>query len=896
MGEVYRARDRKLERDVALKILPERLVTDPRALARFEREAKAVAALSHPNILSIFDFGNENETAFAAMELLEGETLAARLARGALPLRKSLDIATQVARGLAAAHERGIVHRDLKPDNVFLIRDGRVKILDFGIARQVGIEALASSSEVDTTPPQGPATAPGTILGTVGYMAPEQVRAQPFDQRCDIFSLGVILYEMLTGHRAFQGASPIETMSAILREEPPEIESMPEGVSPALARLLRRCLEKRPQARFHSAADLAFALEALADPSAAAGSAREVGSAVPLRFAVPASLAAGAMAGIAALLLLRGITTPPTPDPVRVRPLTFSGRDSEPAASPDGRLVAYSSSRDGRGRIWLKQVAGGVEAPLTEGPDRRPRFAADGSSVFFLRNEGRQQSLYRVAVVGGSPRKVLDDVQEAEPAPDGRILAFVRYQTAQNSRGTAQLRTFDLSSGVEELLVEDPANDLLFPRFSPDGKRLAVVRGNAAGNGSEWDVLTIDLERHTNRSVTIEGTRGPLAGLAWLGDSGKGDEVVLAMSGSVVGDVSGAPSRVVRADLRTGRRTTLFWASDLFVVAGRGENFSSLAPLGPGTLLFDQTTRLQNLREVPIGNAPSAGLARELTSGGGRDRQPAYSPDGRSVLLSSNQSGNLDLWMLDLATGSRRQLTDDPAQDWDPAFTPDGRSVLWSSDRGGHLEIWIAKTDGSAARQVSQDGADAENPTMTRDGRWIVYGSGNPKKTGIWRVRPDGSAASLLVPGVLSIPEVSPDGRYALYVDIRRDELTNTIQFVEVETGKRVPFEIAVTYNPSTSSESVVWGRARWSADGKRILFIGQDETGRSGIYSQEFASGHDVPAARQPVAGFSPDYLTESLGASPDGKRLTLSTLRRSGTILIAEGIEGLTPPTPVR
>src|SRR5262245_34742486 len=260
MGEVYRARDAKLDREVAVKVLPERVASDPETLARFEREAKAVAALSHPNILSIFDFGSHDGTAFAVTELLDGETLRARLAGGALPLRRALECAQQVALGLAAAHDKGIVHRDLKPDNVFLTRDGRVKILDFGLARQ----RPKPSDDQSHSPTLSQYTDPGTVLGTVGYMSPEQVRAAPLDARSDIFSFGSMLYEMLTGQKAFHRDTAAETMTAILRDDPQELASLNETLPASLDRILRHCLEKDPTARVQSARDLAFELELIA--------------------------------------------------------------------------------------------------------------------------------------------------------------------------------------------------------------------------------------------------------------------------------------------------------------------------------------------------------------------------------------------------------------------------------------------------------------------------------------------------------------------------------------------------------------------------------------------------------------------------------------------------------
>jgi serine/threonine protein kinase len=267
MGEVYRARDAKLNRDVAIKILPQALAADPLALARFEREAQAVAALSHPNILAIHDFGREGETAYAVMELLEGETLRARLAHGALPSRKAVELAVQIAEGLAAAHEKGIVHRDLKPENVFVTGDGRAKVLDFGLAKRADSASSPSLSMLAT----GGHTGPGMVLGTPAYMSPEQVRGEPVDHRSDIFSFGAVLHEMLTGRQAFGRETATESMTAILKEDPPEIATTSSGASPGLQRIVQHCLEKKPGERFQSMRDIAFALQALSGSGITSG-------------------------------------------------------------------------------------------------------------------------------------------------------------------------------------------------------------------------------------------------------------------------------------------------------------------------------------------------------------------------------------------------------------------------------------------------------------------------------------------------------------------------------------------------------------------------------------------------------------------------------------------------
>ena len=387
MGEVYRARDTRLHREVALKILPEAVARDADRLARFEREAQAVAALSHPNILAIHDFGSDGTATFAAMELLEGETLRDRLNAGALPIRRAVDVGIQIARGLAAAHERGIVHRDLKPDNVFITRDGRVKILDFGLARQVDAPAGAAATGVTRV-----VTEPGTVLGTAGYMAPEQVRGLPVDPRSDMFAFGAVLYEMLAGRRAFAGQSAAETMTAIAREEPPALTSPLGAVPPTVERIVQRCLEKDPNARFQSSHDLAFALESAtlasgsqssAEPSAAATAWRG-----PRRGVV--WLLGGCLLGIAAATGMSSWLNRHTPEePTRRYDLSLpanlqasvTGRPSV-AIAPDGSAIAFIASSQGTTRVYVRRREGLDAAPLahTEGVQDLT-FAPDGKWI-----------------------------------------------------------------------------------------------------------------------------------------------------------------------------------------------------------------------------------------------------------------------------------------------------------------------------------------------------------------------------------------------------------------------------------------------------------------------------------------------------------------------------------
>lgn len=311
MGEVYRARDSRLGRDVAVKVLPDSVSADPERLRRFEQEARSIAALNHPNILSVPDIGAQNGTRYIVTELLEGETLREKLSAGALSQRKSVDYGLQVAAGLAAAHDKGIVHRDLKPENLFVTRDGRVKILDFGLAKALAIPAaIASFGAPDATIEASVAvtrTAEGVMLGTVGYMSPEQVKGEPADSRSDIFSFGAVLYESLSGRRPFQRDSSVETMSAILKEDPPEISSAPSHVSPGVGRIVQRCLEKDPGHRFQSAKDLAFALETMS------GSSSQLSSAVPTASAAATRKGLWLVSALALAAYLRRCTRQPRP-------------------------------------------------------------------------------------------------------------------------------------------------------------------------------------------------------------------------------------------------------------------------------------------------------------------------------------------------------------------------------------------------------------------------------------------------------------------------------------------------------------------------------------------------------------------------------------------------------
>ncbi|MGA9392196.1 MAG: protein kinase [Candidatus Sulfotelmatobacter sp.] len=436
MGEVYRARDTRLGRDVAIKVLPEALAHDADRLRRFEQEARTIAALNHPNILGIHDIGAHDGAPFLVSEFLEGQTLRDKLASGPLPVRRAIEYARGIAEGLAAAHEKGIVHRDLKPENVFVTRDGRIKVLDFGLAKLVRPEESCESALTLTSPP----TLPGVVLGTVGYMSPEQVRGEACDARSDIFSFGAVLYEMLTGKRAFKRATSAETMTAILREEPPALDDTGWQGPVELQRILARCLEKNVARRFQSASDLAFAIESLSGTSSGVttGTSTAKGVSQPkanlTRAWLPWVIAAALLIGTAVWEMRRPAAAPANPlEKARFTRVT-DFKSVEAAISPDGRFVAFVSDHDGPFDVWLTQVGTGRLINLTQGkvsplpgPLRSVGFSGDGSEVWIGGGDVGMR-LRLMPLTGGTPRNFLgEEVVNLAWSPDGERIVYHNY-------------------------------------------------------------------------------------------------------------------------------------------------------------------------------------------------------------------------------------------------------------------------------------------------------------------------------------------------------------------------------------------------------------------------------------------------------------------------------------
>jgi Tol biopolymer transport system component/predicted Ser/Thr protein kinase len=861
MGEVYRARDTRLGREVALKALPADFAADPDRRRRFEQEARAASALNHPNIVSVFDVGLEGEISYIAMELVDGVSLRDLADGGTMSPRRVLEIAAPLADGLARAHAAGIVHRDLKPENVMVSKDGFVKILDFGLAKAT---AAAEGSGVSQMPTMDPGTGAGAVLGTVAYMSPEQASGRTVDHRSDQFSFATILHELLSGKKPFLKPTAVETMSAIIREDVPPLSQFGISVPAPLRWILDRCHAKEPDGRYASTLDLARELKGLRDHFSELSSSVSGTSAPAAEPALGKRVGARKIAALAAAFLLgaaivRLLWRPAAPRPPALRYLTFAGQDAMPSVSPDGGLLAFCSFRDDRPRIWLEELKNGTGTALTSGQDTEPRFSPDGSSILFTRTREGKTALYRVSVLGGEPRHVVDDAYQGDWSPDGRQIAFVRSNLSGVS---GSIVVCDSDGGDERALAVFPDKILAYPRWSPDGKTVAA--GLIGSYAPTLEALLL-IDAATGRKETIpSATRGgTIHGLVWSSPRSVLYEstILPAAPGTASGasflwnqPISGGPARQV------------------FALPGSG---TALDILADGSVALDQMSQSENLRAYALGGAGS--LSRWITHGIATDRQPFFSPDGRWVAFSSGRNGRIDIWKIAVATGEERRLTEASGTSWDPAFTPDGSSIVFSSNRTGHFEIWKADADGSHPVPVTHQNLDCENPDVSSDGRWIYYVRFDGKGNGIWRVHVDGSGNELVLAGSGNPPELSRDGAFFA------SSATATEISVYPTTGARKPvFRIPPIFPGGTTGS-----RYRWLGASATLLFLGFDPSGHPSVFAQDARAGS--PILPQPVAAFPPETAVETFDVSPDGKTLVTAEQELQANIYLLENVPGV-------
>ncbi len=677
MGEVYRARDPRLDREVAIKVLSAQLAMDRGGLARFEREAMSVAKLSHPNILSIFEFVQDGDTAFVVTELVDGETLRARLDAGALPSRRAVAYALQIARGIAAAHARGIVHRDLKPENVMITRDDQVKILDFGLAKSV------ETTEIDKTRVAGVATHAGMVLGTFGYMAPEQVRGLAVDHRADMFAFGAVLYEMLGGDRAFKGGTAADTMTAILTKDPPDLDTARLSISPGLDRIVRRCLEKSPDLRFQSANDLAFALETLSTASSSSAAAVRVAAARRARTTWLAwTIAVVALAAAAASWLLKAREEPEAHWDSFTRITEAAGEETSPTLSPDGSTVAYAIRVNGSWDIYSQRVGGRNATPLVNDPQRDeagPAFSPDGSLIAFHESDALG-GIFVAGATGESVRRLTDVGFEPAWSPDGHQIAFTTEEIIDpaSRMGDSALYVVDSGGGSPRKIVN---GDAVQASWSPSGGRIVYW----SNTGGQRDIYTV---------AAAGGPRVPITqdpaidwSPVWSPDgrfiyfsSDRGGAMNLWRIGvdQTSGRAQGAPEPVTAGVQASAGFPRFSKNGSRLVFRSRVASINPVAiPFDPATIRAGVPFLLDTRNNVRV---PSD-----------------VSRDGKQIAYFSIGEHQEDTF-IGSTNGPMRRITDDPARDRAPVFAPDGRSLVFyapstsrSRRAATRLSSWITR-------------------------------------------------------------------------------------------------------------------------------------------------------------------------------------------------------------
>ncbi|HEV3196880.1 MAG TPA: protein kinase [Bryobacteraceae bacterium] len=703
MGEVYRARDTRLSRDVALKILSPRVAGDAGRRARFESEARTAGSLNHPNIVAVFDFGQHLETAYIVSELVEGESLRVLLGRGPLPVRKAVDIGVQIADGLAAAHAAGIVHRDVKPENVMITRDGRVKLLDFGLARQL-FPSGQVLDEHDST-----LTDEGVLLGTLGYMSPEQVRGKPVDQRSDMFSLGTILYEMLSGRRAFDRPSPVETLHAIITADPPEFGAG-AGIPLALESIVRHCMEKAEQERFQSAWDLAFALEAfsghsLSDRVSVPGG-RHLGRRRTMGVLVLSSFLAGALITYLAVRVLSQERHIPA-KALYAQITNESGAELFPSLSPDGRFLAFASRSPGNWSIYLQGIADSEPVNLTAdsvSDNTQPALSPDGKLIAF-RSEREGGGVFLMNVAGKSIRRLTDSGYNPAWSPDGReILCADESITRPEDRQmpVSRLWAVDVATGTKRLVSP---GDVVQPQWSPHGQRIAYWAIDKSGHRDIWTIparggtpvpVTHDDALDWSPAWSPDGKY-----LYFSSDRAAGMTLWRAPINESSGRVLG-PLEPVRTPSRYAGH--LSFARDGHRMAYVQASFSA----NLRRVVFDPVT--ERVLDEP----------KDITEPTREATRPAISPDGE--WLAFNSAGvEEDLFLVRADGTGLRQLTHEGHKDRGPRWSPDGQRIAFFSKRSGNSEIWTVSVDGRAEQVTFLAGPNVNWPIWSPDGRSLVY-------------------------------------------------------------------------------------------------------------------------------------------------------------------------------
>jgi Tol biopolymer transport system component/serine/threonine protein kinase len=899
MGEVYLAEDTKLDRKVALKLLPDQFTSDESRLRRFVQEAKAASSLNHPNIITIHEIGQDSGSHFIATELIDGLTLRQQLASGRMSLPTALDIAIQAASALVAAHEAGIIHRDIKPENIMLRRDGYVKVLDFGLAKLT--EAAFPSTNTEAPTVMRFESDPGTILGTAQYMSPEQARGLKMDARTDIFTLGVVIYEIVTGNAPFAGETTLDVMAAIINKEPLPLSSHLPSAPAELQRIVAKALRKDKEERYQTVKDLLIDLKSLrqdlelearqafSSQTAPGGSGNEakasgdrattaqvanVTDAAVARTTSSAEIiiseikrhklgalviltALGAVIAAVAFGVYKmvGSDRPETPTTqVRPRPFTsFAGSEDQAAFSPDGKQIAFAwSGETGDNQdIYTKLVDVGAPLRLTTNPapEYNPVWSPDGRFVAFLRQSSESSGVYLIPSLGGPERKLAETFPKPatfiehclDYSQDGKLLAI-------SDKGS-QLDPFSIfilsiETGEKRRLTSPPVGLLgdSSPAFSPDGKFLAFVRAASAG---VFDIYIIPVAGGEPRRLTFDNTQ--VKSLAWT--SGGREIVFTSWRG-------GSISNLWRISAAGG---------SLERVVGVGQRVFSPAISRQGdSLAYTQSLDDMNIwrLEVP-GSGGRTGPPTRLISSTQWEVGAAYSPDGKRIVFASDRTGSWELWVSDSDGSNPIQLTSSFAGS--PRWSADGRQIAFDARPQDNYDIYVISAEGGSPLRLTTEPSEDVAPSWSRDGRWIYFGSNRSGSMQIWKMPAEGGeAVQVTSQGGFESSE-SPDSRFLYYA--KRN--SPGIWKVPTEGGEET---LVLDFH-----KAGFW--RYWAMTDQGIYFATSETPSRPVIEFFSFATGQvtQIATLEKPIVQWFP-----GLAVSPDGRWILCAQLDQSGSDII--------------
>ncbi len=875
MGAVYRARDPRLDRDVAIKVLRAEVMADPDRRARFVQEAKAVSALNHPNIVTVHDIGTEGDIAYMVMELVDGQPLDQLVPVGGMRVPEVLRIGAQVADACARAHANQIVHRDLKPANVMLQRDGRVKVLDFGLAKLVEAPGAGDARTLVTR------TSEGTILGTAAYMSPEQAEGKPLDGRSDIFSFGVVLYELCTGKRPFQGESHASVLAEVLKQEPPPPGDLRADLPPELGRLIMRCLRKDPERRVQSMADLKVALEELREEAASGGLTAPMPVAAPAPAPTTAAtavvarrrlpwfaIAAGALA-LAAILggLYAWRQRAPSSAPVDVAlqpvPLTtYPGLERPGNFSPDGNQIVFSWNGDQQDNfdIYVKLIGPGPPLRLTTDPlpDAGPRWSPDGRTIAFLRLADREAvAVMLVPPLGGPERRVAQlqtrVVLGAQLASlcwssDSKYLLVTGGQ-APGEPNHIQRVSIDTGEITRLVSVEGIGDGYTSLDLSPDGKTLSAVRLDSSGS-RRLELITMSSRLEPQGSREVEGLTANVGGARWTTDS---RDLVYGVSVN-------NPLPLYRVSVDGGTPTPMTWV-------GAGAYSPAIARQG-SRMVFARDFRDTNIWRVSLdGSGTAARTPEQLASSSFREVFPQYAPDGRRLAFFSNRGGSVQIWTSVVDGSNAVQLTsmDPMATTGSPRWSPDGQRIAFDSNAGGNYQIYEISADGGQPRALTSGTSSSFIASWSPDGRWIYFSSDRSGRLEVWRMPAGGGEPEQVTREGGQASTLSPDGQWVYFT--KKDGTDGLWRIPVIGGAESRVLDRLFRYNFVPTATGIYY-----------VAPLKADRT--SSVNFLDFKTGRTtevVPIDKIPDLG---------LALSPDGRHLLFTKIDYLGTdLMLVEG-----------